>query len=217
LAGILLAIAGGVSGGIFVTRHPNGFLDRALGLLSMIFISCPSYVVALVLLLVFAVHWRIFPALGTSTSSPLEYLWSLILPAIALALPWWGYLSRVVRGNMLEVMGSTYIKTAASLGYPQRTIFYKYALKNALIPITSLLGLMVGYMLGGTIFVEVIFGRPGLGSLAVGAIATRNWPVVRGAVFVFALFYLGANLIADISHHYLDPRIRMGSSLVGEL
>ena len=112
----------------------------------------------------------------------MDYLKHLVLPAVALAVLWVGYLARLVRTSMLEVLGTNYIRTARAFGLRDRTIFYKYALKNAIIPTVAVLGVGLGTLMGGAIFVEVIFTRPGLGSLIFTSIETRNFPIVRGAV-----------------------------------
>ena len=124
-------------------------------------------------------------------------------------MPWWGYLQRLVRASMLDVLGAPYIRTARAFGVRERIIFSKVALKNALVPIVALMGLMIGYALAGTVYVETIFSRPGLGSLAIRAVETRNWPVVRGVVIVYTLFFIVGNLLADVSYRFLDPRIRV--------
>ena len=142
-------------------------------------------------------------------SRPGDYLRHLLLPALALAIPWWGYLARLVRASMLEVLGASYIRTAWAFGLRDRVVFYKYALKNAIIPAVAVLGVGLGSLMGGAIFVEVIFTRPGLGSLIFDSIEARNYPIVRGGVLVVALLFVGANLIADFSYRFLDPRIRL--------
>jgi len=210
LSGMILAILVGVPLGVLVARYPNTFFDRAMGGVSMLLVSGLPYVVALLLLLLFAVQLQWLPASGAGDiSDPIDYLRHLILPAIALAIPWWGYLPRFVRASMLEVMSSPYIRTSRALGYRERAIFYKYALKNALVPVVALFGLMLGYAVAGTVYAEVIFSRPGLGSLAVEALTSNNWPVVRAIVLLFALFFVLGNLLSDFSYRLLDPRIRV--------
>jgi peptide/nickel transport system permease protein len=176
----------------------------------MLFVSGLPYVVGLLLLLLFAVelHWLPAHEAG-SLSHPVDYLRHLILPAITLAIPWIGYLPRLVRASMLEVLGSQHIKTARAFGFRERVIFYKYALKNALVPVVALFGLMLGHSVAGTVYAEWIFGRPGLGSLALDAIGTRNWPIIRAAVLFYALFFVLGNLVSDLSYRLLDPRIRV--------
>jgi peptide/nickel transport system permease protein len=110
---------------------------------------------------------------------------------------------------MLEVLSANYVRTAYAFGIRERLIFYKYALKNALVPTVAVLGVGLGTLLGGAIFVEVIFARNGLGQLVFAAIATRNYPIVRGTALVIALLFVAANLLADLSYRFLDPRIRV--------
>ena len=210
LAGVLLAILVGVPVGVVVARRPNSLLDRTVGAISMVLISGLPYVLALGLLLLFAVNWHAFPAIGAGNlSQPGDYLRHLFLPALALAIPWWGYLARLVRASMLEVLGASYIRTAWAFGLRDRVVFYKYALKNALVPVLGLFGMMLGYSLAGTLYAEVIFNRSGLGSLALQAITDRDWPIVRGTVLLYATFFILGNLISDLSYRFLDPRIRV--------
>jgi peptide/nickel transport system permease protein len=172
-------------------------------------ITIPPYVAGLFLLLLFAVRFPIFPAIGSGDiSHPIDYAKHLVLPAVALAVTWIGYLARLVRASMLEVLNSSYIRTAEAFGLRERLIFYRYALKNAIIPTIAVLGVGLGSLMGGAIFVEVIFARNGLGTLIYDAIESRNYPIVRGGVLVVAILFVLANLIADLSYRMLDPRIR---------
>jgi peptide/nickel transport system permease protein len=210
LASLLVSVVVGVPLGVLAARYPNTLLDRALGGLSILFLCGISYVVGLILLLVFSVQLGWLPALGTGElSDPVDYIRHLILPAVALSVIWWGYIARLVRASMLEVLGSSYIRTARAFGFKKRLVFYKYALKNALVPVVGLLGLMIGYTLAGTVFVELIFSRPGLGSLALEAIEVRNWPIIRATVLLYAVFFTFGNLVADLAYRLLDPRIRL--------
>ncbi|HXV44709.1 MAG TPA: ABC transporter permease [Anaerolineae bacterium] len=208
-----LATLLGVPLGVYSATHPNTWADRLTGLLAVSFITLPSYVAGLFLLLIFAVQLSLLPAIGVGElSDPADYISHLILPATALAITWIGYLARLVRASLLEVLNANYIRTAFAFGLRERTIFYKYALKNALIPTIAVLGVGMGNLLGGAIFIEVIFTRPGLGRLIFESIADRNYPIVRGGILVAALLFVMANLLADLSYHYLDPRIRMEES-----
>lgn len=197
----------GIPLGVFSAARPDSWADRLTGVLSVAFISMPSYVAGLFLLLVFAVQFNLFPAIGAGDfSNPADYVKHLVLPASALAITWVGYLARLVRASVLEVLNANYIRTAFAFGLSDRMVFYKYALKNAIIPTVAVLGVGLGNMLGGAIFEEMIFSRPGLGRLIFDAIASRNYPIVRGGVLVAALLFVMTNLIADFSYHYLDPR-----------
>lgn len=210
LTALGLAALTGIPLGVYAATKPNTIIDRITALLSMSFVTTPSYVAGLYLLLLFSLHWAFFPAVGAgSFSSPGDYLMHLVLPASALAITWVGYLARLVRASMLEVSNANYIRTARAFGMSERHINYKYALKNAVIPVVAVLTLAIGELMGGAVFVEVIFSRPGLGRLIVDAIEIRNFPVVRGAVLLIALIYVVTNLAADLSYRFLDPRIRV--------
>jgi len=205
-----LAALIGVPLGVFSAARPNSFADRITSILSISFITMPSFVAALLLLLIFAVELGWFPAIGVGEpDDPMDYLKHLILPSVALAITWIGYLARLVRASMLEILNETYIRTALSFGLHGRIVFYKHALRNAIIPTVAVLGVGLGNLLGGAIFTEVIFTRPGLGRLIYDAIADRNYPIVRGGILVAAIFFVLANLITDLSYHFLDPRIRL--------
>ena len=215
-ASILLALLIGIPLGIALARWPGGVLDRVTHGLSMVFISAPAYVTSLVLLLLFAVKLRYLPAVGAGQAAePVDYLRHLVLPAAAPAVFWWGYLPRLLRATMLEVMGTQYIRNSRAFGVREPVIFYRYALRNALLPIVALFGLMIGYSLTGTVYAENIFARPGLGSLALTAISQRDWPVIRGVVLMYAVFFISANLLSDLSYRLLDPRIKLDDDVEG--
>jgi peptide/nickel transport system permease protein len=145
--------------------------------------------------------------LGTGSGAPLDRLARLVLPALSLALGWIGYIARLVRSSLLEVLGEAFIRTSRAYGISERKIVLKYALKNAAIPTVAVLGLGVGRLLGGAIFAEIIFARPGLGTLIFNAINTRNYPVVQAGVLVIVLLFVLTNLLVDLSYSWLDPRI----------
>jgi peptide/nickel transport system permease protein len=212
LAVVAMAVAAlvGIPLGVYAATRPNTIIDRVTAVVSVSFITMPYYIAGLFLLLLFSLHWNLFPAVGAgSFSDPVDYLRHLVLPATALALTWVGYIARLVRTSMLEVLGANYIRTARAFGVRERVVFYKYALKNAIIPTVAVVSVGLGELMGGAVFVEVIFTRPGLGSLAVEAIVARNFPVLQGTVLVIALVYVFANLVADLSYRLLDPRIRV--------
>jgi peptide/nickel transport system permease protein len=210
---LALAVFIGVPLGVFSATHPNSWLDRVTAIISISFITLPSYVIGLFLLLIFAVELKVLPAMGLGKAGdPVDYIQHLILPAIALAVGWVGYLARLVRSSTLEILNETYIRAAMASGIRKNVVQYKYALKGALIPTVAVLGVGLGNLMGGAVFVEIIFSRPGMGSLIYNAISTRNYPVVRAGVLVVAVLFIFANLLADISYTYLDPRIQLGKS-----
>jgi len=199
--------------GVVAANRPGSWVDRVVGTASVGVLSIPSYVVGLLLLLVFAVQLEWFPAIGAGDlTNPLDYASHLILPALALALVWVGYLARIVRSSMLEVLSANYIRAAHAYGVPKRRVLYQLALRNALIPVVALLGIALGDLIGSAIFVEVIFTRDGLGTLLYNAITDRNFPVIRGGVVTVAVLFVVANLLADLANRALDPRIKEGSA-----
>jgi len=213
LAWVSLGLAAllGIPLGIYSATHPNSWLDRITTIISISFITVPPYVAGLFLLLIFAVQLRVLPAIGLGrTGDASDYISHLILPAIALAVTWVGYLARLVRASMLEVLNQTYVRAAMASGISLRAIRYKYALKNALIPTVAILGVGLGNLMGGAVFVEIIFNRPGMGTLIFNAIQTRNYPIVQAGVLVVAFLFVVANLLADLAYTYLDPRIQLG-------
>lgn len=204
-----LAILIGLPLGVYSSTHPDSWLDRFTAIFSISFITVPSYVAGLFLLLIFAVRLQLMPAIGLGERGEvLDYVRHLILPAAALAIPWIGYLARLVRASLLEVLNQTYIRAEMAAGLPMRKIYYKYALKNAIIPTVAVLGLGVGSLMAGAVFVELIFARPGMGTLIYNAIQARNYPLVRAGVLTVAILFVAANLLADILYTYLDPRIQ---------
>lgn len=216
LVALGMASVAGIPLGVYAATRQGTVMDRVTSLLSVSFITMPSYVSGLFLLLLFPVVLGVLPATGAGDlGDPLDYLRHLVLPASALAITWVGYLARIVRTSMLEVMGENYIRAARALGVQERVIAYRYALKNAVVPTVALLGVSLGDLFGGTVFVEVIFSRPGLGSLIVDSIVDRNFPIVRGGVLVIAVLFVAANLLADLSYRFLDPRVRVEASGAG--
>jgi peptide/nickel transport system permease protein len=208
-----LAILVGIPLGVYSATHPDSWLDRLTAIISISFITVPSYVGGLFLLLLFAVNFQLMPAIGLGDQGDLlDYIKHLILPATALAITWVGYLARLVRASLLEVLNQTYIRAEMAAGIPQRKIYYRYALKNAIIPTVAVLGVGIGKLMAGAVFVELIFTRPGMGTLLYNAIQARNYPVVRAGVLVVAFLFVAANLLADIVYTYLDPRIQLGTS-----
>jgi peptide/nickel transport system permease protein len=208
-AAIGLAVILGVPLGVFAATRRGSVADNLLAFLSVAIIALPSFVVAILLLLVFSIWLDWLPVLGTGDAGSLaDQARRLVLPAVALALGWVGFIARLVRSSMLEVLAEPHIRTARAYGLPPRLITYKYALKNACIPVLAVLGLGVGRLLGGAVLVEIVFARPGLGRLLYDAIAVRNYPVVQGAVLVVVVLFVAVNLAVDLSYAAIDPRLR---------
>jgi len=213
VAGLGLAIIIGIPMGLYSATHSDSIIDRITAVLSISLINIPTYVAGLLLLTVFAVRLSILPGGGaTNPNDPdsiLQYLKYLILPAIALAATWIGYIARLVRTSLLEVLNENYIRAAKAEGLKERLVNYKYALKNAMIPTFSVLGMGLGRLLGGAVFVEIVFNRPGMGRLIYDAISIRNFPLVRAGVLVITFVVIIINFLVDIGYAVLDPRIKL--------
>jgi peptide/nickel transport system permease protein len=208
-AAIGLAVATGVPLGVYAATHRGSAVDNVLAFVAVGFIAVPSFVIAIFLLLIFAIWLDWLPVLGASRTGALgDELRRMILPTLALALGWIGFIARLVRTSMLEVMGEPYIRTSRAYGLSNRLVTYKYALRNACIPTVTILGMGIGRLLGGAVLVEIVFARPGLGRLIYNAISERNYPVVQGAVLVVVVLFVVVNLVVDLSYSAIDPRIR---------
>jgi len=213
VSGLGLAVLVGLPLGVLAATKPGGLVDRGIGIVSISVITLPPFVVGLLLILIFAVHLHMLPVIGAGApGQPADDVKHLVLPAVALSLGWIGYIARLVRSNMLEVLTSNYVRTAHALGIRRRKVFFQYALKNAAAPVVAILGVGLGTLLGGAIFIEVIFDRPGLGTLAYDAIASRNFPIVQGTSLVIAVLVIVANLLADVTYRLLDTRIQLGQA-----
>ena len=210
-ASILLAMVVGVPLGAFAATRPGSVADHLLATVSVAFIAVPSFVVAILLLLVFSVWLDWLPVLGTGREGDWgDQAVRLVLPTVALSVGWVGFIARLVRTSMLEVLSEPYIRTVRAYGLPGWQVIFKYALKNAFIPALAILGLGVGRLLGGAVLVEIVFARPGLGRLVLDAINARNYPVLQGAVLVVVVLFVGTNLVVDLLYAALDPRMRRG-------
>lgn len=209
VAAMALALAIGIPLGVAGAVRPGSRLDDVIAFISVGFVSAPSFVVSIFLLLVFAVWLRWFPVLGAGESGDLaDQLHHLVLPAMALASGWIGYIARLLRSSLLEVLGEAHIRTMRAYGVPEWKVLFKYAFKPASIPTLAIIGMGVGELLGGAVFAEVIFNRPGLGSLIYTAIGTRNYPVVQGGVLVVVVLFVVTNLTVEFLYAAIDPRIR---------
>ena len=195
--GILL---GGVLG-IIAALRPNTFSDYGTMIVAMVGVSVPSFWLGLLLIFFFALRLGWFPATGQGG-------WErLILPATVLGLGVAGMIARLVRSSMLEVLRQEYVTTARAKGLFEWRVVFRHALKNALIPTVTMVGLQFGQLLSGAVIVETVFSRQGIGRLAVDAILRKDFPLVQGTVLFIAVMYLLSNLFTDICYSYLDPRI----------
>ena len=199
----------GIPLGCYSAIRRNSFIDKFTGVLSVGTISIPSFVVAIYALLLFSIQFGWFPVIGAGHDGDLpDQLWHLVLPSFAVGLGWVGYLARIVRASMLEVMAENHIRTARAFGLPEPKIILHYALRIAILPTVTLLALAIGGLLSSAVFAENIFARPGIGKLIVDAANLRNYPVVQGAVLVTVGLFAFAMPVADLIVAWLDPRVR---------
>ena len=208
LFSILIALPAGIIAGV----RPKSLMDVAATIIAMGGIAMPSFWLGILLIFFFAFKLEWLPILGYV--SPFEDFWDslrhMVLPAITLGASMAATNTRFIRSSMLEVMNKEYITTARSKGLREIAIIRRHALKNALIPVVTMLGLQMAMLFGGALVVETIFAIPGLGRLIVDAIFTQDFPMVQGIVLFMAVFVLTANFIVDILYSFLDPRIRFG-------
>ena len=193
--------------GILAALNRNKIPDIAIRLFAMLGRGMPNFWLGIMLILLFAVVWNILPAFGIGEGF-FGQAKHLILPGFVLGSSFMALLVRMVRSEMLEVLNEDYVRTARAKGLANRVVIYRHALRNALIPVVTILGLEIGGLIGGSIITETVFAYPGLGRLTVQSIQGLDYPMVQTLVLIFALIYISASFIVDIIYGYLDPRIR---------
>ena len=199
---VVLSTIVGLAAGIVAAIQRGHLADYGVMGVAAFALAIPSFLIALLMILFFSLQLRWLPVTGAGT-------WQhLVLPTVALALHSAAVKARITRSSMLEVLGHDYLRTARAKGLRERVVVIRHALKNALIPITTLIGLQFGSLLGGAYIIENIFGWPGMGRLATQAVFNRDFPIVQGTVLVGAVIYFSANLVVDLLYAWLDPRIR---------
>jgi peptide/nickel transport system permease protein len=212
LIGLLVAIPAGV---VSATRRgkPADYLATFVAFFGL---SSPAFFIGLLLLLLFSVWFQILPTFGYTELSEGIVPWfkSILLPAVAVGLPYTAVVMRMMRSSLLEVLEAPYMKTATSKGLSKNVRLYKHALQNALIPVVTVAGLQIAVILGGSVTVEIVFGIKGLGRVIVRSILNRNYPVTQGVILVVAAFFVFANLFVDIAYTFLNPQIKYGDDNV---
>ncbi|MHC1551366.1 ABC transporter permease [Phyllobacterium sp. K27] len=214
LAGVSLVLCSviGLFAGIVSAVRQFGWVDRVITFFVLAGISMPSFWLGLLLILFFAVKWRILPASGMYSvyggGDLKDLLLHLILPALTLAIVAAGVIARLTRGAMLEVLRQDYIRTARAKGLSERRVIYGHAFRAALVSVIPVIGIQAGFVLGGAVYIETVFQWPGIGAMLVKAISTRDILLVQGGVLVVATSYVLFNLVADMLQSMLDPRIR---------
>ena len=205
LGGILFAVLIGVTTGVLAALKQGSWIDGFSRFLAYAGVSMPLFWLGLLLILVFSFWLPWFPPAGS------EGLRSLVLPSLSLGLVSAGVIARLTRASLREVLVEDYIRTAWAKGLPKRIVYLRHALRNALLPILTMLGLQFGAMLAGAVVTETVFSRPGLGRLVVSAILWKDYPLVQGIVLFMATMYVLVNLLVDLLAAWLDPRIRDGA------
>ena len=206
LASTLIGTVLAVPLGVLAAVRRGEAVDALARMFALVGYAVPDFFLAAVLLIVFALDLGWFPINGGGEGLA-DRMWHLALPAITLGLVKAAFVSRLTRGSLLEVLGQDYVRTARAKGLGERRVIYGHALRNALLPVVTGLGLSVLSTLSGSVAVELIFGRPGLGSMLIGAIETRDYPLVQAGVVVFALFVVAVNIVMDVLYVLIDPRI----------
>ncbi len=196
--------------GVLAAFKRNSSLDFTVMLFAVFGISTPTFWLCLLGMIIFALYLGILPSIGyvPFSQNPVEYVRHLILPVSIVTLKFTGYLTKMTRSQMVEVLGQDYVITARAKGLREVIVVGKHALKNAMIPIVTVIGLEFGFLLTSALFVEVIFGIPGVGRLVVDAITYRDYPIVQGVVLFSSLAFVFLNLIVDILYRFLDPKVR---------
>lgn len=198
---LALAVAAGILAGIVAAVRHNTPLDLLISGLSVFGLSMPVYWLGLMMIIVFAIWLHLFPAAGADEPA------SIVMPALTLALFSVGLIARMTRSSMLEVLGQDYIRTAQAKGASSRRVVFLHGLRNALLPVMTVIGLQFGALLGGAVVTETVFAWPGVGRLLVDSIFFRDYPVVQGLVLMFGATFVVMNLLVDVLYAYVDPRI----------
>jgi peptide/nickel transport system permease protein len=202
LASMAISSVVGVTLGIFSAVRQHSWIDSASMVLALAGVSLPSFWLGLMLIFLFSLRLRLVPAVGTGGFE------HLVLPAVTLGVGGAAIIARLVRSGMLEVLHQEYVVTARAKGLSEYGVTIRHALRNALIPTVTILGIQFGYLLGGTVVVETVFARQGIGRVAVTAITGKDFNVIQGWALFVAAIYILANLLVDISYAWLDPRVR---------
>ena len=216
VSAVLLAFLAGTALGVLAARRPNGALSQTITVLSLVGFSAPVFWMGILLILVFAAAWPILPvggmravdASGGGFADVLDVATHLVLPTVTLSLVYLAQYSRLARASMLDVLGSDYVRTARAKGVPEHSVLYKHALRNAVLPVVTVLGLQFGNVLAGAILVETVFNWPGLGRLAFESVLRRDYPAILGILVFSSIVVVVMNVLTDMAYRLIDPRIR---------
>lgn len=202
LTSIIFSVVIGVAFGVLSAIYRNLWLDSVVRVIGLFGISMPTFWSGILLILVFSVQLNWLPVMGS------DGLATLVLPSLALGFVGAGFIIRMVRSSMVEVLDEQFILTLRAKGLSERLVMYRHALRNALIPAITIIGLHIGELLAGTVVIETVFSRQGIGRIIADAIMTKDMPVIQGVIFFSAIVYVLVNLLVDLSYSVIDPRIR---------
>jgi peptide/nickel transport system permease protein len=212
-AALILSISAGIPMGVFAALRRNAPPDFVVALISVMGLSIPAFWLGIILILVFSVNLNWLPSSGMASSGgegePLDRLQHLIMPTLVLSTTVLPYVVRFTRSALLDVLGQDYVRTATAKGLARLTVIYGHALRNALIPVVSIIGSLVPRLVGGAVITEAVFGWPGMGRLAVEAANGRDYPLIVGITVVVAAVVVASSLVVDLAYTWLDPRIRL--------
>ncbi|OLO37983.1 hypothetical protein BTR23_12545 [Alkalihalophilus pseudofirmus] len=204
---VIIGCAIGIPLGILAARKQSTKIDSGIRLLSLIGISAPPFLFGIIMILIFSLRIPIFPSMGLG-----EGLWGrfyhLFLPSLTIGLILAAVMMRFTRASMLDEINREYIRTARAKGIPEKVVIYKHVLRNSLIPVITVIGLYITSLISGAVLIETIFSRPGLGTLAIDAISSRDFPILQGCLILFTLVVQFVNIIVDISYSFINPKIR---------
>lgn len=199
----------GIPLGVWAAIHRNRWIDYVTRIGSLVGLSFPAFVSGISLLILLAIHLQWFPVISARRGTAWEWFSSLALPAFNLGLIMAAYITRVTRSAMLEVLSEDYVRTARAKGAPWSVVVWRHALRNALMPIITIVGLYLGVLIGNSVLTEIVFNRPGLGKLIVGALNQRDYTLLQGMMVVYTLLVVGINLLTDLVYGLVDPRVKM--------
>lgn len=206
---MVLGTAIGVPLGVWAAINRNRMPDYVTRIASLIGLSFPPFVSAILLLIGFAIALRWFPVISGNRSTWGAWLQSITLPALNLGLIMAAYITRVTRSAMLEVMQEDYVRTARAKGVPWQVIVWRHALRNALIPVVTIVGLYLGILIGNSVLTEIVFNRPGLGKLIIGALNQRDYTMLQGMMVIYTLIVVVVNVLTDLTYALVDPRVKL--------
>jgi peptide/nickel transport system permease protein len=209
LVSLAIGVALGVPLGVWAAVMRNGLVDYVVRVASLAGLSFPAFVSSILLLFLFAIELRWFPVISARKGSLSAWAQSITLPAISLGLTTAAYITRVTRSAMLEVLSEDFVRTARAKGSTERAVVWRHALGNALIPIITVAGLYMSTLIGNSVLTEIVFSRPGLGKLLVGALSQRDYTMLQGMMVIYTLAVVVVNLLSDLAYGFVDPRVKL--------